>query len=95
MVKPEGTSQLLSGRSSLRYAAWNELWGLPETGAFAQKCDRPFATLADPKSNPNPKIEKETLRKNFPWPSTTIVWAHEIYRTKKAKALGVKKTESI
>ena len=38
---------------------WNELWGLPHIEAFAQKCDRLFATLADPKSNPNPKKIKK------------------------------------
>ena len=38
---------------------WNKLRGLPETGAFAQKCDVPFATLARPKSNQNPKKIKK------------------------------------
>jgi hypothetical protein len=72
---------------------WNELWGLPETGAFAQKCDVPFAALAHPKSNQNPKIKKKGLRKKiFRKPTTTMVWTDEIYRTKKVKAPGVKKT---
>jgi hypothetical protein len=33
----------------------DELWGLPTIKALAQKRDVPFAALAHPKSNPNPK----------------------------------------